>query len=462
MGVCGAKSSKPFVPGQKAMERLELEEREQKEKKVEGDDKEGAKDPGEEGGLKEDEKKHRIGTALSLSVKPEDIHLDVKDESPDLLKRTQTNQSFVKKPSIGNVVSESNKNIEEKRKTLLGISKESGVKNDPVVENKLSKKTSILNEQKIESKQTLLPREDSPDFRLIKMQSGDSVQMLDVPSQILKKAKQPQPKTGSIQPGKGITGDNPHLSLTTNPILPSKIESSPNIEEKPKEKEKFFLSQKNLIEQKQGLESKPTTTQDKSQKDKVITTLVEHSEKKENIIIESKNKRIATFTPVKAPNISNDNDYLGFATIKEQTEPEPSGMDKKSMNQFLELSSKQPKKSGAGESSLNFQLTVTPNTDKNLQLLRQNLEDRNEVVAKPNFSCALLSKEVLQIIKMEEVVHRRDELNKEIVLLDLKKHEELFEMVRTDQFRHSQTKPCKVAGGWMEFEAEGEVWKDRT
>lgn len=462
MGICGGKSGKPFVPGQKAMERLEQEMREEEEKRLKEGENEGEKPAGIDELEEKDDRKGKVGSAVALNLKPEDVQLDIKDEGPELLKRTQTNQSLMKKSSIGNIVAERDKNIDEKRKTLVGISRETFIKDDKGGDKKSSNKGSPTIEPKLESKTTLKPKEESPEFRLIKMQSGESVHLIEPPSQIQKKGKQPQPKTESIKPGKGITGDNPHLSLTTNPILPVKIESSPNIEEKPIEKGQFFLSQKQLTEPKGGLESKPTTTQEKVPKEQVVTSKLEQQEKKEQTASDPKNNKATGFTPIKQAHLMNANDNLRFPTINELTEPDPSGIDRKSMNQNHELSSKNRKKLTLGESTLNFHLTVTPNTDHNLQLLRQNLEERNEVVAKPNFSSALLRKEVLQIMRLEEAANKREELNKEIVMVDMKKHEELYEMVRTDQYKHSQTKPSKVAGGWMEFEAEGEVWKDRT
>ena len=443
------------------MEKVEQEELEEMKKKLN----ENEQDPKtkEKDGLAESskEKKEGINIVSAGLLKPEDVQLDFKEEGIDKLKRSPSGQSLKKKTSIVDLNLEANKNIEGKRKTLVsqthlngGSVQQGGGPNLAVIQPQVP-------EVKPEPKRHQKPREETQDFRLIKMQSGESMQLIETSLNNLKQGKQPQPKGSAIKPGKQVPGDNPNQLLTSTPILPAKVSSVANLDNNFKPVEGKFMSEKVLVEPRFGIESKPTTANDQNAKVQVIKTKVDPAEKKQDSAAD--NQKILQFKKPgdKEGKDHNDNDYLGFPTINEQTEPDPSAPDRKSLNHYLEMSSKNKLKPGLGESSLNFQLSVSPMTDKNMVLLRQNLEDRNEIAAKPNFSCALLSKDVLQIIKMEEIVNRRDEINKEIVLLDMKKHEELYEMVRTDQYRHSQTQATRVAGGWMEFEAEGEAWKDR-
>lgn len=460
MGICGAKSSKPFRPGQKAMERMEIEELEANLKVV--DDQEAPLGEGQAQSVQEEKPLGVEGIIEEKEgLKHDEIDLKVTPEKKDEERRPTLKTELLKKVSMNDPVAVKAKNSDDKKKSVNGLSRESSLSNDFPLTNRLSRKSSAIAEQVSDPRIFQRSKDETQEFRLIKMQSGDSMKLFEPASKIFRTAKQPQPKDSAIQPGKPIGGEKLALSLTANPVLPAKIVSTPNIEDRLEPVEEKNYVRRHLSDVKVGFESKPTTAQDKAQNRLVNTLPVEAHEEKAVAPLSNKLPKPELSTPKQEPVLNREVDQLAFPTIKELTEPEASGQDRRSGLHLLELSSRNRAKPLFGESSLNFHLTVSPNTDKNLLLLKQNLEDRNEIVAKPNFSSALLSKDVLQIIKMEEVVTRRDELNKEIILLDMKKHEELYDMVRTDQFRHSQTEPSRVAGGWMEFEAEGEAWKDR-
>lgn len=454
MGICCSGTNKaPFRPGEKALLLAEQEEREEEErlrKEREEAEKNDAEDVENKSMEDNKESARKLGVQQDGDGK-ERADSGLKEEPKEQLLKNESGKFIKGKTTVESAKTQTNKNIEvkglENQSPSGTIERKDNI--NPIKRKSINPVTSDNNSPS--QMQPVKSKETSQDFRLIKMQSGESIYNQDNSGNNLQFFKKPTPITSAIKPGVNVPTDNSSRLDTKEPEVGlQRLEKRFSLKGTQKDNPPCAVEElgKQVVN---GADTKKTTANERH--GPVQVSPLNEIEKLGKSSSQKKTLEVGSNPGVNK--LHHDQGQPGFATIREQTEPEASGYHQRSNHHTLDLPSKAAKTDVLGEESIQLQLSLNPQTDPNLQLLRQNLRERNELIAKPNFSCSLIGKDVLQIIAMEEEKQRREEAGKEIVMLEAKKYEELFEMVRTETFTHSQTAPSRVAGGWMEYEATG-------
>lgn len=429
-------------------EQEEKEEEERIRKEKEEADKKAAEDAGN--GLLEGDKINEEMKAKE-SQNLEEIKIQTKGEIKDFANKDQIDRNTKRKDTVKASKAQTNKNIEKQKREP--ISRGQSIERNNISDHS---KPKLANEQPSQAsipnnKLSINIKDESRDYRLIKMQSGESIYNIVNPGNNFQLLQKPEPKISALKPEVNTPIDNP-LKLDSNQTERGLMNLSKTINDN------HAILGKNSQTNNGNfkvLNSVPGTKKTTANEPSGAIQVSKISREEIPGEAEPRRNTLGVFTKPASGNLNHDPAQQGFSTIREMTEPEASGFYPKSHRQTLDLPSKAAKPDILGEESINIQLSANPQSDNNLMMLRQNLVDRHEVIAKPNFSCSLIGKDILQIIAMEDEKQRREENNKEIVMLETKKYEELFDMVRTETFTHSQTTPARVAGGWMEYEATG-------
>lgn len=128
-------------------------------------------------------------------------------------------------------------------------------------------------------------------------------------------------------------------------------------------------------------------------------------------------------------------------TIREQTEPDPTY---------------QPSNIPYHIDSVDIRLHKTEqHTDKNIEMLIQDNEERVDLIHKPCFSNFLLTREALQSIYIKKEEQKLDENNKEIIQQENKKYQELYDQVAGDNIVHHHSDTVCV-DEWFTIDVYGE------
>lgn len=423
MGICGAKQKREFRPGEKHILQAEQEEREEQERiKKEAEGALGKADSAVDGVAKPDivqagpsqtDQPQRDPAAASFVDPESKTKLEDYKSRPDepkgkideaKMKRQLSKQKTVDKPQIIPDAETGRPKLEIVKKTTLDKSvNQSATANSKPVEPDPSKKKETTS-PKVEV------RKENP------------------------KKEEPKPVEKVIE--KANESPNKIKSESTDNMLIKKQMSE------------------SLLEKDQTITPSPSPSPEKHKATKVgdiePTLKISEIEAAED---KSKNISAPDIIAEQAQELLQKQDHLKFGrpigytmgqhlsnfVINEQTEPEASNMN------IGKLSRRGNQPSSMGLDTFNVQWSVA-RTDKNIDMLKEDLRDRNAIIAKPSFTSALLGRGA----------DTRDDNDAEG-----RKYRELWDMVKADHSDHRESQPVE-SGGWLVIEAEGEAHKVST
>jgi len=473
MGICGSKKiAKPFRPGEAAMLRMEQEEREEEERR-----------------RKEEEEYREVMLANVLGPPPKPGEIVFGPElPPDWNPGENKVENLDSKNNLDNGASAAPKLSKQES---IKVDKEVKLQNktekdDPAtLKNKksITKKftlTDVNTKEKLSDKSPSVPKSNDSieqKFRLIKADTGESLPNIETPAHHVSNGKDQriplkQVKTKEMDEEKplilGLTDEKGKGSF--GELTPTKkLDKIP--EPKPSSVPIKLSPPANAPPPVSGTTINTVITSPSAPSNQAAAQKSNSSPKNHPNSMSPKNPALL--------HLAND-PYSNF-TIKELTEPDPTHSmpplqnplrdPQKDMTGHPSRQSIDPKSAvqntvkeeiiGLDSVNLLFTAGMTQNyRDKNLELLRQNEEMRNAIVGKPNFSNKLLTRELFQEMMQKKEELKLEQTNKELALQENKKYQDLFDMVRAEGYTHSQT-PARLVDGWMVYEGEGEVRKDR-
>ena len=407
-----------------------------------------------------------------------------------VVKESKQDLGLSRKSTI--VRQESNKN--ENREPQITKKSNSIVKKESNSQEKPEKeKESIQNTKEKEKSPSPVVKLQEERFRLIKTQTGESLAQLPAVESPDTKIVELKVNRLKMKSTKGLESLDPlegQISLgLENENIPLKVE---DIVTKKKndiiKTEKVSVSSVPLNKIASNVPSTPTTGQLPipliSKNSALVSTQVPIQPPPTYSAVE----KSALLLPGKSMEKLAINHYSAF-TIKEITEPDhthsivgqafalgnspenlvnsqlqhPNSFKQFSQNVDKTIQSLHRIEEPLGFESVNQLLTVGVQSQAliyPMEMLRQNEQERVVIVSKPNFSNMLLTREILQEMHMKKEEERLDINNREVVILETKKYQELYDMIKAENCLHTETVPTEQ-GGWMVFNAEGEARKDR-